>query len=216
MILPDGKVPRLPLCQIVKQIINLVAEVLVVLPHLHLIQHVDQRRKVLPFRQQLVMDVANQGDIQQRFGLDPEIISGFAFTLRVGNQCRDELQNVLFAVNVRERVVVHRLLEVDGVENTQIVPGSDQHLAAFHDKGSLRISHHQRGAFGFGALHDVGLHEEPCFAAAGAADDEHVFVARILRVLGAAVHRQALSFREDHVVPRVRVDERLNIAGLAP
>lgn len=69
LVLPDGKVPRLPLCQIVKQIINLVAEVLVVLPHLHLIQHVDQRRKVLPFRQQLVMDVANQGDIQQRFGL---------------------------------------------------------------------------------------------------------------------------------------------------
>lgn len=69
LVLANRKVPRLPLSQIVEYLINLVAEVLVVLPHLHLIQHVDQRRKVLPFRQQLVMDVANQGDIQQRFGL---------------------------------------------------------------------------------------------------------------------------------------------------
>ena len=119
-------------------------------------------------------------------------------------------------MNIRERIVVHRLFEIDGVEDAHVVPGGDQHLAALHDKGSLRVCHHQRGALGFGALHDIGLHEESCFAAAGASDDEHVFVARILRILGPAVHRQPLSFGEDHIVPRVRVDERLNIAGLAP
>ena len=111
---------------------------------------------------------------------------------------------------------MHRLFEVDGVENTHVVSSSNQHLAALHDKRALRVCHHQRGALGFGALHDVGLHEKSCFAASGAADDEHVFIARILRILGPAVHRQALGFREDHVVPWVWVDERLNIAGLAP
>ena len=122
------------------------------------------------------MDVADQGDVQQRFGLDPKILSGFAFTLGVGNQSRDELQDVRFAVDVRERIVVHRLFEVDGVEDAHVVPGGDQHLAALHDKGSLRISYYEGGALGLGALHDVGLYEESRFAAAGAADDEHVFI----------------------------------------
>ena len=81
---------------------------------------------------------------------------------------------------------------------------------------TVRISYYEGGALGLGALHDVGFYEKSRFAAAGAADDEHVFVARILRVLGAAVHRQALGFRENHVVPWVQVNERLNIAGLAP
>ena len=107
---------------------------------------------------------------------DPKILSGFAFTLGVGNQSRDELQDVRFAVDVRERIVVHRLFEVDGVEDAHVVPGGDQHLAALHDKGSLRISYYEGGALGLGALHDVGLYEESRFAAAGAADDEHVFI----------------------------------------
>ena len=85
LVLPNRKMFWLSLGQIVEYLINLVAKALVVLPHLHLIQHVDQRRKVLLLRRQLVMDVADQGDVQQRFGLDPEILSGFAFTFCVGD-----------------------------------------------------------------------------------------------------------------------------------
>ena len=86
------------------------------------------------------MDVADQGDVQQRFGLDPKILSGFAFTLGVGNQSRDELQDVRFAVDVRERVVVHRLFEVDGVQNFQPVAEMQKHFSAFVDNAAFRTA----------------------------------------------------------------------------
>lgn len=40
------------------------------------------------------MDVANQGDIQQRFRFDPEVFAAFSFTLCIGDEDVDKLQNV--------------------------------------------------------------------------------------------------------------------------
>ena len=68
-ILAHREAIRLFPLQILKHQVNRIPEILVVLARLHTADHINQRRKVLPFRQQLVMDVANQGDIQQRFGL---------------------------------------------------------------------------------------------------------------------------------------------------
>ena len=48
--------------------------------------------------------------------LAPEVVAGFPVPLRVGNQRRDQLQNVLFAVEIREGVVVVGLFEVDRVQ----------------------------------------------------------------------------------------------------
>lgn len=50
------------------------------------------------------MDIPDEGAVQQRFCLDPEIVPGLAFALGVGNQRRDQLQDVLFGVDV-EKVV---------------------------------------------------------------------------------------------------------------
>ena len=68
-ILAHREAIRLFPLQILKHQVNGIPEILVILARLHTADHINQRRKVLPFRQQLVMDVANQGDIQQRFGL---------------------------------------------------------------------------------------------------------------------------------------------------
>ena len=47
--------------------------------------------------------------------LDPEIVSGLAFAFGIGNQRCYQLQDVLFAMDIGERVIVHGLLEVDGI-----------------------------------------------------------------------------------------------------
>ena len=61
------------------------------------------------------MDISNQRAIQQCFRLDPEIVSGLAFAFGIGDQRCYQLQDVLFAMDIGERVIVHGLLEVDGI-----------------------------------------------------------------------------------------------------
>lgn len=76
------------------------------------------------------MDVPNEGAVQQRFRLDPEIVPGLALAFGISNESRDQLQDVLFRVDVGEGVVVHRLLKVDGIQNLDVVRFID-HLAVF-------------------------------------------------------------------------------------
>ena len=59
------------------------------------------------------MDVADQRAIEQRFCFYPEVVAAFAITFCVGNQTVDQFEDVLFAVYVGKRVVVHGLFEVD-------------------------------------------------------------------------------------------------------
>ena len=87
--------------------IHLILVILIVLTGIHLVEHVDQGRKVLLLGRQLIVDISDQGNVEQRFRLHPEVVAAFSFTLGVGYQDRDKLQDVLFAVNVSERIVVH-------------------------------------------------------------------------------------------------------------
>ena len=80
----------------------------------------------------------------------------------------------------------------------------------------LRVSDHDGSAFRFRALHDVGLDKKPGFTGTGAADHQHVFVPCVARILGAAAHRQAFRFREDHIIPGIRINERGNIGVRTP
>ena len=75
------------------------------------------------------MDVADQGTVQKRFRFRPELITGFTVSFRVGDESRYQLQNVLFAVNVGEGVIVHGLLEVDGIEDFDFVVVAFKQLA---------------------------------------------------------------------------------------
>ena len=65
-------------------------------------------------------------------------------------------------------------------------------------------------------LHEVRLDKKARFAAAGAADDQHVFIPRRPRVFGTIVHGQALGLREDDVVLEYRVDIRRDVLMRAP
>ena len=58
------------------------------------------------------MDIANERTIEKRFCLDPKIVSGLAFAFGIGDQRCYQLQDVLFAMDIGERVIVHGLLKL--------------------------------------------------------------------------------------------------------
>ena len=66
------------------------------------------------------------------------------------------------------------------------------------------------------ALHEIGFNEKARLAAAGAADDQHVFIPRRLRVFGTIVHGQALGLGENDVVLKGRIDIGGNVGGGSP
>ena len=61
------------------------------------------------------MDISDKGTVQKRFCLDPEIVPGFSLAFGIGDQRCHQLQNILFRVDVCKGVIVHGLLEVDGI-----------------------------------------------------------------------------------------------------
>ena len=65
-------------------------------------------------------------------------------------------------------------------------------------------------------LHQVGLEPEPGLAGAAAADDQHVFIAGILGVLGAAGHGEAFGLGQNDVILEHRVHVGGNIVVGAP
>ncbi len=120
-ILPHSKVIRILLLQLLKHQIHRIFELLIVLPDLHRIQHFQKSRKVLLLLRCLVMDVADQCRIEQRLRFDPEIVIAFSVSLGVRNQRCHQLQNVLFAVNVSEGIIMLRLFKIDRIQNPDAV-----------------------------------------------------------------------------------------------
>ena len=65
-------------------------------------------------------------------------------------------------------------------------------------------------------MHEVGLHIEAGFAAAGAADHQHILVPGRLGVFGPPGHGQAFGLGQQDVVFKLGVDVRGNVFGGAP
>ena len=61
----------------------------------------------------MYIEISDQCRIEQGFCLDPEIVSGFSFAFGIGDQSRDDLQNIFLGVNVGEWVKVHTFLKID-------------------------------------------------------------------------------------------------------
>ena len=160
-ILPHRKVAGLAGFQLVEHQVHGVFELLIVLPDLHAVDHLDEGGEILFLHRGLVVDVADERAVQQRLGLDPEIVPGLALALGVGDEGRYQLQDVLFAMDIAEGVIVHRLLEVDGVQHLDLVRLVDDlavlvlhRLAVLAQLGRTPLEHlaalHQDGALGAG------------------------------------------------------------------
>ena len=107
---------RLPFCQLLKYQIDRVFELLIVLPHLHGVYHLNEGGEVLLLHRRFIPEVADEGGVEQGFRLAPEIVAALAVPLRVGDEGRDQLQNVLFTVEIRKGVIMVGLFEVDRVQ----------------------------------------------------------------------------------------------------
>ena len=82
------------------------------------------------------MQISDQGSKQKTFAFLPKWIAAAAFSLRVGHQGRDQPQNILFAVDIGEGIVVHTLGKVNGIQDFQLVTVFQKCVPA------LRVSDH--------------------------------------------------------------------------
>ena len=80
--------------------------------------------------------------VKQDFCLLPERISAFAFTLCVCHECRCQLQNVLFAVQIGKRVIVHGLVEIDRVEYLNPIVCMHKSISDLKQGRTFRVSEH--------------------------------------------------------------------------
>ena len=87
-----------------------------------------------------------------------------------------------------------------------------EHFSALHQNGSLRVCDH----IGTVHLHQIRFEPEAGLTGTGAANHQHIFVSGSLWVLGAAVHCQALRFRQNHIVLKYRINVRCNILTGSP
>ena len=109
-------------------------------------------------------------------------------------------------------VIVHTLGKVDGVENGNAVFCPLQKLSHLANQTAFGISNDIRAV----KLHDIGLTEKPCFAAARAADDKNILVSCVLRVFGAVGHHQPFRLRQQHIVVKDGINERLDVCCCTP
>ena len=80
------------------------------------------------------MQICDKRSEQKTFAFFPEWIAAAAFTLCVGHKGSDQFQNVFFAVDIAERIIVHRLFEVDGVQDFHLIAVLQHGLSTFkHD-----------------------------------------------------------------------------------
>ena len=137
--MPHREVVGLVLFQLLERDIHRIFKGFIVLADFHGVDQLDERGKVLLFLGRFIMDVADQGTVQKRLCLHPEIVAGFAVSLGIADQGVDQFQNILFRVDVGEGVIVHTLGKVDGIEYLDAVIVPLQQPAALDHDAALRV-----------------------------------------------------------------------------
>ena len=107
---------------------------------------------------------------------------------------------------------MHRLFEVDGVENFDAVALLQKGVADLQNRGTFWVGKN----IGTVHLQEIGLDPESGLAAAGPAYDQDIFVPCRLGVFGAAGHGETLRLGQDDVVLKLGGHIRLDVFGIAP
>ena len=203
---------RILFLQLFEHDIDGIFEVLVILTDLHGIQHLQKRIEVLFLLRRLIMDIPDQRCIKQCFRFRPEFITGLSLAFRVRDECGDQFQNVLFAMNIGERIVFHGLTEVDRIQHPDLIAILQKRAAAGEKDLAFRIRDHVAAVH----LEKIGFQPESRLAGPGSADDKDILVSRILRILGPALHSKGFCLSQDHVLLKIRIDEWLDIFPCPP
>ena len=69
----------------------------------------------------------------------PKWIAALAFAARVGNQAIYQFQDILFAMDIRQRIIVHALGKIDRVHHLDAVAASLKQAAALNEDAALRV-----------------------------------------------------------------------------
>ena len=110
------------LCQFLKHQVYCIFEIFIIFPCFGSIYHIYQSFKILRFFVTLIIDIANICRIKQTLGFHPKIFPGFiALAFGIYDQSVYQFQNILFAVQIVKRIIVHRLVEIDRVYNLYVV-----------------------------------------------------------------------------------------------
>ena len=162
------------LLQCPEQHIQRTAVLLVLLPHIGKIHHVNHGLKVLLILWRFVDEVEHERGVQRNLSLFPEgVVAGGVAGRSVLDEVVDEGQHIFFTVNVGKGVVSVGLAGVDQVEHPDFV-------ALRRQQSACRA---QQLAFGIcdkiGAIRavNIGLAEKPGLAGAGAAHYQNIHVA---------------------------------------
>ena len=195
------------LFQPLKKNIHRVLVLFIIFPDIHRIEHLQKCRKVLFFFRCLVMNVSDQRRVEQRLRLGPELIPGFSFSFRIGDQRCNELQYVLLRVNIGKGIVFHRFPEIDRIEDLDDIRFPDhpallilqwiafliqlrrtvqECIPAFHQNTAFRICDHIRAMH----LEKIRFQPEPCLATSRTANDQDVLVPGIAGILRAVAHHE--------------------------
>ena len=203
---------RLLLFQVFKHQIHRILEILIILTDLHGIDKFDERGKVLFLLGCLIMDVADESTIEQCLCLVPERIAALTITLGICHECGSQLQDILFTVDIGERIIMHGLVKIDCVEDFDPVIRVNKCISNLEQSRALRI----RQNIGRMKLQQVRLNPEPGFTGTGAADDQYILVSGIGRILRTVAHHQSFCLCEDHIVLKDRIDEGLDVLRATP
>ena len=142
-ILAHREAIRLFPLQILKHQVNGIPEILVVLARLHTADHINQRREVALFLQRFLPQIADQRRVEQYFRFLPKWIAALALAARIGNQAVYQFLDILFAMDIRQRIIVHALGKIDRVHHLDAVAEMPQHPAALDDQTAFRVGHNE-------------------------------------------------------------------------
>lgn len=188
-------------------------EVFVVLAGLGHGEQREQARQVVVLRREPVAQQGDEGGVQHLLGVLPEGVSRLAVAVGVHDVAVDERQDVGIRLHVLERVVVHGLIEVDGIEGLHLVPVVREQEPRVLEERALGVGDEIARV----ELADVRSDVVERLAGAGAAHDQHVQVAVQFGVELGAVQGEAEVLREDEVVVlRGEVAELLALLERAP
>ena len=107
---------------------------------------------------------------------------------------------------------MHRLFEVDGVEDFDAVAFLQKGVADLQNRGAFGIGQHIRTVH----LEQVGGNPEAGLTAAGTAYNEDIFVPGCFGVFGSAGHSETFGLGQDDVVLKLGGHIRLDVLGIAP
>ena len=123
---------RFPLSQFIEHQIYCIFEVFIILSCFGCVDHFQQGREVHFILRSLIPDISDQCLIIQFLGFYPEGFTGLvAFTFGIGDDRIDQLQDILFGMDIHERVVVHALLKVDEIQHFDLIFCLCQKIPAF-------------------------------------------------------------------------------------